>query len=125
MLWTVAGCGAIASLVHNAAQGLLRSQRTQPGCPMEIFSQAQSLYLKGDYFEAERAIATYCGGRDLDVEAALLLASIFRRTHRFPQAIELLDRLSRLERSAYWIQEIEQEKKWSLQQKIRSHADDL
>lgn len=125
LLWTVVTSGVVASLIHNATQGLLRAKRRTTGCPTDLLAEAQGMYLKASYFEAEQAISRYCAGRDLDVEACLLLAAIFRRTERYTQAIELLERLSRLERAGFWTEEIEREKKRSLQLKIRVHSSSL
>ncbi len=76
-----------------------------------LFAEAQSDYLKGQYFEAEatlhRILATGCE----DVEAAFLLASILRRTGRFRQALDCLERLERLDSSRYWLQEIADERR--------------
>lgn len=125
LLWSVVTVGVVASVIHNAAQGLLRAKRPVAGCPTSVLAEAQGMYLKASYFEAEQAIGPYCVGRDMDVEAALLLAAIYRRTERFPQAIAMLERLSRLERAGFWIDEIEREKRRALQQKIRSHSSSL
>jgi hypothetical protein len=125
LLWSVVTIGMIASMIHNAALGLFRAKRPIEGCPTALLAEAQGMYLKASYFEAEQALGPYCTGRNMDVEASLLLAAIYRRTERFTQAIELLERLCRLERAGFWIDEIEREKKRSLQLKIRSHSSSL
>lgn len=125
LLWSIVGMGAVASLLHNATQGLLIQRRNPEGCPAATLAAAQALYLKANYFEAEQSIAAYCRGRTIDVEAALLLATIYRRTQRFDAAIELLDAIARLERGSLWDDEVTKEKKSALQQKIRSHSDSL
>jgi cytochrome c-type biogenesis protein CcmH/NrfG len=87
--------------------------------------QAQELYLQANYFEAEQLIAGYCRPGTMDAEAAMLMASILRRTGRFPQAMSLLESLALLDCGSYWLEEIEREKKLVKQQKIRSHSDSL
>ncbi len=71
-----------------------------------LFAEAQSDYLKGQYFEAEATLHRILASGTEDVEAALLLASVLRRTGRFRQATDCLERLERLDSARYWTQEI-------------------
>jgi tetratricopeptide (TPR) repeat protein len=71
-----------------------------------LFAEAQSDYLKGQYFEAEATLHRILASGAEDVEAALLLASVLRRTGRFRQAIDCLERLERFDSARYWTQEI-------------------
>jgi cytochrome c-type biogenesis protein CcmH/NrfG len=81
--------------------------------------------LQANYFEAEQLLAGFCRQGKMDPEATMLMASILRRTSRFPQALALLDELALLDCGIYWLEEIEREKKLVKQQKIRSHSDSL
>jgi hypothetical protein len=66
--------------------------------------------LRGEYFEAEAALhPIFIAGRE-DAESALLLAAILRRTNRLEQAIQTLERLSRLDCAAGWYEEIHRER---------------
>jgi tetratricopeptide (TPR) repeat protein len=71
-----------------------------------LFEEAQLDYLKGQYYEAEATLHRILASGTEDVEAALLLASVLRRTGRFRQAIDCLGRLERLDSARYWTQEI-------------------
>lgn len=112
-------------MIHNVAQGLLWSPRRRPGCPDATLVRAQELYLQASYFEAEQSLAPYCRRETMDPEATMLMASILRRTGRFPQALTLLEELALLDCGAFWMEEIEREKKLVRQQKVRSHSDSL
>ena len=122
-LWSVAGVGAVISVLYNAASGLLASPKRCPGCPDATLTRAQSLYLQSNYYEAEQSIASYCRAGAMDAEAVLLMASILRRTGRYSQALALLDEVSLLDCGLPWGEEIEREKKLCRQKKIRSQAD--
>jgi cytochrome c-type biogenesis protein CcmH/NrfG len=123
LLWSIAVIAAVLSVVHNATRGLLRAPRPRNGCPDAAFVEAQSLYLQASYFEAEQLIAPYCRPDAYDAEAAILMASILRRTGRYSQALSILDELSLLDCGMPWFEEIEREKKLSKQQKLRSQTD--
>lgn len=100
---------AFAGLWSFAASFLSKSS-VQAGLPSvecdNLFAEAQSEYLKGQYFEAEATLHRILATGTEDVEAALLLASVLRRTGRFRQAIDCLERLERLDNARYWTQEI-------------------
>lgn len=123
LLWSIAVIVAGLSVVHNAARGLLRAPTLRSGCPDAALVEAQSLYLQASYFEAEQLIAPYCRPGGFDAEAAILMASIFRRTGRYSQALSILDELSLRDCGLLWVEEIEWEKKLSRQQKVRSQTE--
>jgi len=110
-LWALLAFSGLWSFVTSFFSKA-RSQHSLPSVECDnLFAEAQSDYLKGQYFEAEatlhRVLATGCE----DVEAAFLLASVLRRTARFRQALDCLDRLERLDSSRYWMQEIADERR--------------
>lgn len=72
---------------------------------------AQTDYLRGEYFEAEASLHRILAGGYEDPEAALLLASILRRTGRYRQALDCLERLEKLDRAARWSIEIDSERR--------------
>ncbi len=76
-----------------------------------LLAVAQSDYLRGQYFEAEATLHRILSTGHEDVEAALLLASILRRTGRFRQALDCLERLERLDRARLWNSEIAAERR--------------
>jgi hypothetical protein len=74
------------------------------------FRSAQQAYLRGEFYEAEATLyPTLAAGLE-DIESALLLASILRRTGRPQQALDTLNRLSLLDRAAGWHSEIFRER---------------
>ncbi len=76
-----------------------------------LYLEAQLHYLRGDYFEAEAALHRIFSSGKQDVEAAILMVSILRRTRRWAQGIYCIDRLLLLEKSAPWRIELEMERK--------------
>lgn len=77
----------------------------------QLFEEAQNFYLRGEYFEAEASLhRIFATGRQ-DVEAAVLMVSILRRTRRWTQALYCIDRLMLLEKAAYWARDLQIERK--------------
>ena len=108
---------AIAS-VYSLFQGLRQRQgifgaaesAVLPKTADAAFQAAQRAYLRGEYYEAEAALhAIFVAGHE-DVEAALLLVGILRRTGRVSQAVDTLDRLCKLDAAARWTHEIRGER---------------
>ena len=124
-LWCVVAAGSLVSCAHNAMVGLLSRPKLNIGCPLDQWMLAQELYLQANYFEAERILQPFAFGKSTDVEAALLLSSIMRRTERYHQSMELLDQLALLDNAWRWHDEIAKEKRLVLQQKVRSHTESL
>lgn len=127
-LWGVILCAAMATLLLRVARSLSRTNKAIRGCPPQDFLKAQENYLLENYFEAETSLAPFSkpnevSDEDLDIEAALLLATIYRRTHRFDLAIDLVDHLLRLERAERWHDELLQERKIAIERKIRSRTE--
>lgn len=127
-LWGVILCAAITTVLLRAAQSLGRANKTIRGCPAQEFLKAQENYLLENYFEAETILAPFSkpsevSDEELDIEAALLLATIYRRTHRFDLAIDLVDHLLRLERADGWHEELQQERRIAIERKIRSRTE--
>jgi hypothetical protein len=118
LLWGLLGTIACVSMAFSAIHGYLSPYRTFIGCPDARLLQAQS-----EYFEAEKILSPFCRVSQCDVEAALLVASILRRTERYQASIEMLDRIALLDRARSWLEEIEQEKRIVLKQKIRTQTE--
>jgi len=74
-----------------------------------LFIQAQAEYLKGRWFEAEALARQLLRQEPRDVEAQLLLASVYRRMTRFTEAKQRLQAASRSAESARWTWEISAE----------------
>lgn len=84
------------------------------------FQLAQECYLQGAYFEAEQFLLKNLANNDSDIESALLLASVQRRSGRYQDAQETLCQLQLKDRSARWIAEILVEKEKVLRSKRQS-----
>jgi hypothetical protein len=76
----------------------------------QLLQAAQRDYLRGEYVEAEAGLHRILASGREDMESALLLATLMRRTGRSRQAGECLDRLERFERAGYWALEIQRER---------------
>jgi hypothetical protein len=82
-----------------------RSQRFE-----RVFEEAQTEYLRGHWYEAERALDELLDHCPHDVEARLLLATLYRHTSRADEALQQLRALSRLEGAGQWELEIRMER---------------
>jgi thioredoxin-like negative regulator of GroEL len=67
-------------------------------------------YLKGNWFEAEYLLSGLLAANPRDVDAGLMLATLWRHTGRFDEALEGLARLERCEDAKKWQWEIGQER---------------
>ncbi|MBP3558837.1 MAG: tetratricopeptide repeat protein [Thermoguttaceae bacterium] len=76
----------------------------------ELFLEAQTRYLRGEWFEAECALKSVLKKNPQDAEALLLLATLCRHTRRFSEARQTLAALEKLEAADYWRYEIGLEK---------------
>ena len=76
-----------------------------------LFNLAQAEYLKGHGFEAQELLVRSLEQSPEDVDARLLLASLFRRTRQWDSAQETLARLELSARADKWRLEIEIERK--------------
>lgn len=76
-----------------------------------LFLQAQSEYLLGHWFEAETVLNKLVRHSHRDVEARLMLATLYRHTKRFEAAIKELNEIGRLDGSAKWQAEIAVERR--------------
>lgn len=75
------------------------------------FLEALKLYLRAGWFESECLLNELLQKNPRDLEARLLLATLYRHTRRFPDALDTLKTLQRCEESGIWIVEIEAEKR--------------
>jgi predicted Zn-dependent protease len=81
---------------------------TRPGDP---FGDAAEQYLKGNWFEAECLLADLLRRDPRDVDAGLMLATLYRHTGRLDEASNQLDHLERLDEAAKWALEISRERR--------------
>jgi hypothetical protein len=86
------------------------------------FREAQTLYLRGHWIEAEALAARILARQDGDVEARLLLASIQRRSGQRPTAARTLKDLAQHPAAAQWRDEIATEQKQLSEQESMTAA---
>lgn len=86
--------------------------RSSPQDPPETnaFADAVDHYLNGNWFHAERVLSGLLGENPRDLDAALMLATLLRRTGRVGEARRQLDRLERWDGSVKWELEIRRER---------------
>ena len=102
-LWTVS---AVTTAVLALREPMVE------GIPAEVlFRNALGEYLQGSWFEAEAILTTLLRTVPGDVEARLMLATLFRHTERYTQALEQLDRLENLRDAERWSLEINAERR--------------
>lgn len=77
-----------------------------------LFQRAQNEYLQGHWVEAEASLGELLGMLEGDIEARLLLATLYRRTGRLELAREQLAELARRDGAERWRLEINRE--WEL-----------
>ena len=73
------------------------------------FGQAVAYYLKGDWVESERTLVQLLRRNPRDVDAGLMLATLWRRAGRLDESARHLQRLRGMEESARWRMEIHRE----------------
>lgn len=76
---------------------------------LDLFLAARAEYLRGNREEAERYLAQVLQKDEQDVEARLLLATLYRHARRWDDAKEQLRRLQRWRKAACWNREIRRE----------------
>lgn len=76
----------------------------------DLFSQAIDLYLKGDYYQAERLLHKLLKKDARDHDARMMLATLLRHTGRLEDASKQLDQLNYFEGAEKWELEIKSER---------------
>ncbi|XZE21259.1 tetratricopeptide repeat protein [Pirellulaceae bacterium SH449] len=117
----------ITSLAHGVRPLLLGQSQTVPRLNPDLASQvelnfrlAQESYLQGDYFEAEQHLLKNLSVNDADIESALLLSSVYRRSGKFGEALETLNQLQLRDGAIRWGTEIVLEKERVIRTKRQS-----
>ncbi|MEC9005111.1 MAG: hypothetical protein VX644_17185 [Planctomycetota bacterium] len=75
----------------------------------DYFSRAQAHYLKQNWFEAEQCLSSAVSVNAHDVDAFLMLISLFRHTGRHQEAKEVLRHVNTLETNGKWNWELKRE----------------
>lgn len=92
-----------------------RLPRLQPGADARgddaLFLRAQTEYLRGHWYEAEKLLLGLLQDSPRDADAHLLLATLYRHTRRYDEAQARLTLLQGLEGAAKWLFEIDEERR--------------
>jgi uncharacterized protein HemY len=100
----------IATAVTALRQTRQRSSGKQHTPAKDTFAQALDLYLKGDYFQTECLLVEMLATNERDLDARLLLATLYRHNRRYDEATKQLEVLVRFEGAEKWTVEIERER---------------
>ena len=119
LIWAIVG-GIWAVSAIFASRWDSRDVRPQKAPPREdCFAQAMDHYLKGNWFEAEYLLSGLLAANPRDVDAGLMLATLWRHTGRLDEAAEGLARLERSEGGKKWEWEIGRERDLVRQAQMR------
>ena len=75
-----------------------------------LFNRAQREYLKGHWPETESLLKERLIQTERDIEASLLLATLYRRSQRFDEASEQLNQIEKFDDSVHWTFEMNRER---------------
>jgi len=85
--------------------------RLPPPADKDAMPEAQQHYLQGNWFEAECCLNILLKKNPRDIEAMLMLTTLYRHKERYEEAGNLLQELDRLEDAISWKFEIRSEKR--------------
>ena len=88
-----------------------RCMRLPPPADKDAMPDAQQHYLQGNWFEAECCLNMLLKKNPRDIEAMLMLTTLYRHKERYDEAENLLRELDRLEDAILWKFEIRSEKR--------------
>ena len=75
-----------------------------------LFNRAQREYLRGHWSETESLLKARLNQTERDIEARLLLATLYRRKTRFEEAVNQLTQIEKFDDSVHWRFEIDRER---------------
>lgn len=75
-----------------------------------LFNRAQREYLRGHWSETESLLKARLNQTERDIEASLLLATLYRREDRFDEALSQLTQIEKFDDSVHWRFEIDRER---------------
>ena len=86
----------------------------------ELFREAQTQYLRGNYLQAETMLCHLADRPEGDVDAQLMLVTLCRHTGRLEEASARLRRLELLEDAGKWQEEIQGE--WASLRRVQEES---
>jgi len=109
-LWVSLGIMWLVAVVYTANWDPYAGAVKPSAKKGDGFGEALDYYLKGNWFEAERSLAGLLKGHPQDLDARMMLATLFRHTGRWEEAQQQLDWLQKAEGSQKWELEIWRER---------------
>lgn len=110
-LWLVVAVYWLVSIVVSARWLARQDQPAKSADAEDLLAGAQGEYLRGNWIEAELRLLKLLGRKPRDLEARLLLATLYRHTGRLAEAAAELAHLERFEATVQWRWEIGRERK--------------
>ena len=110
MFWAATAWLAFQNL-HDVMSVKTRTQQTVFEHPDTLFIDARSEYLKGHWQQAEGLLLRSLLQTPRDIEARLMLATLYRHTRQFDNATAQLDTIGDFDESATWRPELLRERK--------------
>jgi len=89
----------------------------------DLFREAQTQYLRGNYLQAETMLCHLADRPEGDVDAQLMLVTLCRHTGRLEESADRLRRLELLDDAGKWQEEIQGE--WSSLRRVREESTGL
>lgn len=115
--WVVFGAVWIVASGWSVKITRQRLAMESPEREDDAFDRAVDYYLKGDYYQTEKVLEGLLRRNVRDLDARLMLATLYRHTNRTDEARGHLDTLARFEGAEKWELEIEQERRLLAEQK--------
>ncbi|MFT5526688.1 MAG: hypothetical protein ACI9HK_004667 [Pirellulaceae bacterium] len=120
--WLVVGVVWISSTWFSLRIRSLENAASEADGGVDLYPQAQSEYLRGHWFEAETLLQTLLRRNDHDLEAHLLLVTMYRHTNRLAEATKQLDLLQSLGGWQKWQMEVLRERELLEEEKLSEEA---
>ena len=108
--WVVLSCCWLGSAYGGLRQSASKTRPGRAKVDETLFPRAQSEYLKGHWYEAETLAGELLAQRADDIEARLLLATVYRRTGRTVEAEKQLAEMEQFPVAARWSLEMAAER---------------
>ena len=109
VLWVTLGSIWVAAAGWSIVRNGKSAEREPSGS--DAFKLAVEHYLKGNWFQAQRALGVLLRRDSRDVDARLMLATLLRHTGRLDEAGKQLSMLEKFEGAQKWALEIRRERR--------------
>jgi hypothetical protein len=109
-LWATLGCIWLVTAIASVRRTPFRLGSPHDESVDALFREAQSEYLKGNWFQAEALLERVLRHNSEDVDARLMLVGLYRQIKRFGEATGQLDLAERDDITGKWQLEIKRER---------------